>query len=316
MKSLKIKNPLLLLLLFSLFLLFLSIVQYYSLNLVTSKAVEQGQLSFCYKTGPPQITAIPDLTIATEQFVYDVVATDPGGLTLVYSDNTTLFEINSSTGRIVYNFNSSDLGAHSIRITVRDEPNCTSSFEDFLLTIQEPAPPAPPAAPGAGAGGGGGGGPVIFIPACTTIFECGEWSICSEGKQTHECTNIGTCPEPRAIKETRRCLVGECEADAQCPKGFFCQKNICVESPPPPPPPPVEEAPKIPLLRLPLPTLTFFENFMLSVAEKVVALNKAVARFILILIAMAILLVLWIIWIAYEEEDEEDEEEKKRKWWK
>jgi len=54
-----------------------------------------------------------------------------------------------------------------------------------------------------GSGGGGGGGTTTIIEKCTYNWDCTPWSVCSDGKQTRECKNIGTCSgtESKPIEE-------------------------------------------------------------------------------------------------------------------
>jgi hypothetical protein len=82
---------------------------------------------------------------ANTPFIYDVNATDPDtpyGDTLNYSDNTTLFTINATTGRIMFTPSDSDVaaGAYHINITATDQSGANSS-RTIILTIRENNPP-------------------------------------------------------------------------------------------------------------------------------------------------------------------------------
>ena len=63
----------------------------------------------------------------TENLTYDINCS--GGGTIIYSDNTSLFNINSSTGLILDDPTENDVGIHSINITCN---NGTSSVSDYF----------------------------------------------------------------------------------------------------------------------------------------------------------------------------------------
>jgi len=65
----------------------------------------------------------------------------------------------------------------------------------FELTVQATVP-----SPG---GGGGGGGTTTIIEKCAYNWDCTPWGVCSDGRQTRECKNIGTCTgiENKPIEE-------------------------------------------------------------------------------------------------------------------
>jgi len=69
----------------------------------------------------------------------------------------------------------------------------TSVVSSFELTAQSTTPPS------------GGGGTTTIIEKCTYNWDCTPWSVCSDGKQTRECKNIGTCEgnESKPIKEMK-----------------------------------------------------------------------------------------------------------------
>ena len=69
----------------------------------------------------PILNAIGDLNgTEAELFFYDVNATDADNDTLIFYTNSTFFIINSSTGIINFTPSPSDVGNHSIRISVND----------------------------------------------------------------------------------------------------------------------------------------------------------------------------------------------------
>ncbi|MFH1451561.1 MAG: PRC-barrel domain-containing protein [archaeon] len=72
----------------------------------------------------------------------------------------------------------------------------TSIIDYFELTSQTTAPPP-------GGGSSGGGGTTTIIEKCTYNWDCTPWSVCSDGKQTRTCKNIGSCngTENKPIEE-------------------------------------------------------------------------------------------------------------------
>ena len=73
-------------------------------------------------------------------FVYLVNATDPDHDSLTYYDNTSLFDINPSSGKISFTPNSSVIGNYSIMINVSD--GSTNVFTVFNLSIHNNSIPS------------------------------------------------------------------------------------------------------------------------------------------------------------------------------
>ena len=75
---------------------------------------------------------------ATEDLEFNITinASDPDGDPLVFSDNTTLFDINSSTGLISFTPNVSQIGVYQIQINATDDDNGVGSAT-FWLNISE-----------------------------------------------------------------------------------------------------------------------------------------------------------------------------------
>jgi len=76
-------------------------------------------------------TAIEDIA-----FSLTINASDADGDTLTFSDNTSLFGINSSTGLISFTPNASQVGVYQIQINATDDDNATDSA-NFWLNISE-----------------------------------------------------------------------------------------------------------------------------------------------------------------------------------
>ena len=70
-----------------------------------------------------------------------------------------------------------------------------SVVSSFELTAQTTTLPS--------GGSSGGGGTTTIIEKCTYNWDCTPWSLCSDGKQTRECKNTGTCEgnESKPIEE-------------------------------------------------------------------------------------------------------------------
>ncbi|MCF7872447.1 tandem-95 repeat protein [Candidatus Woesearchaeota archaeon] len=83
----------------------------------------------------PVLNLIGGLTaIESSTFTYTVSASDQDSNTLTYSDNTPLFNINSSTGIISFTPTYQDQGTYPVRISVSDG-NGGTDYEDITLTV-------------------------------------------------------------------------------------------------------------------------------------------------------------------------------------
>lgn len=88
--------------------------------------------------GVPILDALVDQNVAFgDELFYDIDATDPeDGSNVVFSDNSSLFDINSSTGIINFTTNITGLGIYSINISVNDSENAQDS-DTFQLAIND-----------------------------------------------------------------------------------------------------------------------------------------------------------------------------------
>jgi len=89
------------------------------------------------KNRAPVIDAIGNQTAIEDiAFSLTINASDPDGDSLTFSDNTTLFEIDSSTGLISFTPNASQVGVYQIQINATDNDNATGTAT-FWLNISE-----------------------------------------------------------------------------------------------------------------------------------------------------------------------------------
>ena len=182
--------------------------------------------------------------VATEGTVFDldVDATDSEGDTLVFASNSTIFTINSATGMINFTPSLSDVGNHTINITVFDGflydyevisfrvargpycgdvscgngENCATCPGD-CGACPEP-PPGEEGESGSSSGGAGsasgadsgtassGAGRAPFY-RCDEKWECSEWNKCSiESFTTRKCTDVNKCiTKLKKPKDIDRC---------------------------------------------------------------------------------------------------------------
>ncbi|MBW2964910.1 cadherin repeat domain-containing protein [Candidatus Woesearchaeota archaeon] len=123
----------------------------------------------------------------------NVDAVDPDNDTITFYDDTSLFDIDQTTGEIIFTPVSGDEGTHTVTVTASDGAGCLNSNATTTFTITIPAPPGPPPGPGGGGGGGGGGGAVEAAP-CTPIWECTPWGFCGpDGTRTRICYSLNNC---------------------------------------------------------------------------------------------------------------------------
>jgi hypothetical protein len=143
---------------------------------------------------PPVLSQIGTHIIYVNQtFTYQAVAYDPNNDTLTFFDNTTLFDINSSTGMINFTPNSTQIGNYSINITVTDGIYNVSKIMT-LIVYAEPF--------------------------------CGD-SICGSGESCSSCpADCGSCPP-----SCPPCICGGCPTcplcEYSCPACPSCPSVSC-----------------------------------------------------------------------------------------
>jgi hypothetical protein len=84
---------------------------------------------------PPQVESVKDRTVQVGQEVrFTVEATDPEGDTLVFSDDTLLFNIDPDTGKVSFTPSDIDVGTWPVEVTVWDGKHQTKT--QFIITVE------------------------------------------------------------------------------------------------------------------------------------------------------------------------------------
>lgn len=122
-----------------------------------------GTINFCI-TSPPVLNPIGNqIAIVGRLFTLNVSASDADNDTLTFVDNATFFDINSTTGLITFTPTGSDLGTHTINISVNESGCGLIDYE--IITF--------------------------------TVIHCGN-GVCDFGEDCSSCPDdCGTCPSPR-----------------------------------------------------------------------------------------------------------------------
>jgi len=194
---------------------------------IVVKAVSSnlGDVKFCINH-PPSLQAIPDQTATEAGFAYQVNASDVENQTLSFYDNTSLFEINHSTGFI--NWSNPPVGNFSFNIFVDDNSGCANSQNSTVLNVRItkgycgdgvcgdsescsgcPADCGNCPAPGPGPRGiAGAGGVAGGAPGCAPNWSCSEWSDCMpDNKMYRQCRDLKDC----GVSEGKPLEVVDCE---------------------------------------------------------------------------------------------------------
>jgi hypothetical protein len=115
----------------------------YSILITCSDGTDTNSSKFTYwinDRSPAFSQALATQTVvATNSFSYDINATDPEGDAITYSDNTSLFNINSATGLIQDSPIAGDVGNYSILITISDTKLQTSSAFLYRVLAKPPS---------------------------------------------------------------------------------------------------------------------------------------------------------------------------------
>jgi len=107
-----------------------------------SPNVVRAQVSICFDVVPPEMDPIYNQTAQIGvPFTLKINATSPSNRTVYFFDNTTLFEINETTGWINFTPTINDSGYHLIRITATHNICDVNTTRDFWMSIAENNPP-------------------------------------------------------------------------------------------------------------------------------------------------------------------------------
>lgn len=91
--------------------------------------------------------------------------------------------INSGIPPLENETNYTTAGTYVFNSSFAGNQNYSATSRSRILTVNSPAPP-----PSGGSGGGGSGG-----GSCIATWSCSEWSECSAGVQTRNCTQTNSC---------------------------------------------------------------------------------------------------------------------------
>jgi serine protease AprX len=84
---------------------------------------------------PPEVEPVEDMTVRVGQEVtFKVVASDPDGDDLVFSDDTELFDIDASSGRVFFVPREADVAIWTVEVTVDDGEHRTKA--KFIITVE------------------------------------------------------------------------------------------------------------------------------------------------------------------------------------
>ena len=132
---------------------------------------------------------------------YQISCSDIDNDSMSYSDNTSLFDINQSTGLISDTPSNEEAGIYTVGINCSDGLNITA--QTFLYTIT-----AVQSTPSGGSGPGSGGG---------------------VGQKKEECSTYKECKSNEYCNENGKCVIAECHKNSDCPKEKYCVNYQCLK---------------------------------------------------------------------------------------
>ncbi len=178
-----------------------------TLQEMTGEVVTDGaQARLCVNKQPSIVQNCSAYATVGTGYYCDVDSIDPDNDTIVFNDNTSLFDIDTETGEIIFTPAAGDVGTHNILVTALDGKGCSNSnaFFIFTITISEVPGIIPPS--GGGGGGSGGGGSDGEPAACTPLWDCTPWSSCRiDDTRTRTCYTLNNCPENKP-PELEECI--------------------------------------------------------------------------------------------------------------
>ena len=96
------------------------------------------------------------------------------------------------------------VGIYTVTFYANSSTGAIASVVDYFELTEQPSTP-PAQLPS------GRGGTTTIIEKCTYNWDCTPWSVCSDGKMTRECVNVGTCEGDE----------GKPREEMECPKALF-----------------------------------------------------------------------------------------------
>jgi len=132
---------------------------------------------------PPSKSAVIGSTIGlyisalNYQFIWAEITSPNNQLQILTLNNTNF---------VYYLPSPSVIGRYKVIFYANSSTGATASAVDYFNLTEQIAPPVTPPP-------GGGGGTTTIIEKCVYYWDCTPWTLCSEGKNTRECANTGTC---------------------------------------------------------------------------------------------------------------------------
>ncbi|MBI1935512.1 hypothetical protein HYS31_03650 [Candidatus Woesearchaeota archaeon] len=154
-------------------------------------------------------------TFETINLNLSFVDIDNENLTYNYTNISNIgISINNATGIVTLTPDSGFSGARYIIFFAFDGANLTSS-NNVTLTVNAVSSSSPSGSSGSVNSGGSGGGGGSSGYQCSLDWQCDEWSVCIEGKQSRNCKlvqvpdflRLDSCPQNQIPEQGRQCAV-------------------------------------------------------------------------------------------------------------
>jgi len=127
--------------------------EYFTLGLVEDPSSQEeltatGVTTLCINDRPSiDISACNPYAFFDTPYLCRVIGSDPSNHSILFSDNTSLFDIDSSTGIITFQPVSNQSGTHPILLTVTDDGGCGNLTQSAVLNISIISGETTPSAP-------------------------------------------------------------------------------------------------------------------------------------------------------------------------
>ncbi len=110
-------------------------VQMTEMPMPTALISSVATANLCLNRGPVILQSCNSTAASGSLYTCDIDVNDTDSTSFTFSENTTLFEINSTSGVINLTPDSGDAGMHNINITVDDNSGCLNSQDSSLLNL-------------------------------------------------------------------------------------------------------------------------------------------------------------------------------------